>query len=112
MCATQEGTMSKARSLAAVGLRTPRLQTATLNDPDGLAAVLARCDVVLAAPRVIERIRGSIPDSARIIPFASVLSEGAVALLYERIAAWRIRRRFPGGDGVTTSGRSAREVPA
>lgn len=92
VCATQEGTMSKARSLAAVGLRTPRLQTATLNDPEGLAAVLARCDVVLAAPRVIERIRGSIPDSARIIPFASVLSEGAVALLYERIAAWRIRR--------------------
>jgi GntR family transcriptional regulator len=92
VCATLEGTMSKARSLAAVGLRTPRLQTATLNDPVGLAAVLARCDVVLAAPRVIERIRGSIPDSARIIPFASVLSEGAVALLYERIAAWRIRQ--------------------
>lgn len=92
VCATPEGTTSKARSLAAVGLRTPRLQTATLNDPEGLAAALARCEVVLAAPRVIDRVREAIPDGVRIIPFASVLSEGAVALLHERIAAWRIRR--------------------
>jgi DNA-binding transcriptional regulator YhcF (GntR family) len=95
ICATREGVLSKARSLVAVGLRTPRLQTATLDDPDGLAAVLARSDVVLAAPRVLDRIRDRLPPGARVIPFASVLSEGAVALLHERIAAWRARRRTP-----------------
>jgi DNA-binding transcriptional regulator YhcF (GntR family) len=93
VCATREGATSKARSLAAVGLRPPRLEIATLDDPAGLATVFARCSVVLAAPRVLERIRGAIPARARIIPFASVLSDGAVALLYERIAAWRIRQR-------------------
>jgi DNA-binding transcriptional regulator YhcF (GntR family) len=92
ICATREGVMSKARSLAAVGLRTPRLQTATLDDPESIMGVLARCDAVLAGPRVIDRIRGQIPSGVRIIPFASVLSEGAVALLHERIAAWRVRR--------------------
>jgi DNA-binding transcriptional regulator YhcF (GntR family) len=92
VCATREGVMSKARSLAAVGLQTPRLQTATLEEPQALAEVLAPSDVVLAAPRVIDRIRSQVPGSARIIPFASVLSDGAVALLHERIAAWRVRR--------------------
>jgi GntR family transcriptional regulator len=90
VCATREGATSKARSLASVGLRTPRLRTATLDDP-GLAALLARSDVLLAAPRVLDRVRGAIPPRVRVIPFASVLSEGAVALLHERIAAWRAR---------------------
>lgn len=92
VCATREGVTSKARSLDSVGLRTPRLQTATLDDPAGLADVLARSDVVLAAPRVIDRMREAIPAPMQIIPFASVLSEGAVAMLHERIAAWRVRR--------------------
>lgn len=92
VCATREGVTSKARSLAAVGLRTPRLQTATLGDGDALAAALASADVVLAAPRVLDRIRGALPARVRVIPFASVLSEGAAALLRERIAAWRARR--------------------
>ncbi len=91
VCATAEGVRSKARSLEAVGLRTPRLQTATLDEPEVLAQVLERSGVVLAAPRVIDRMRGAIPARTRVIPFASVLSDGAVALLHERIAAWRLR---------------------
>ncbi len=91
VCATAEGVRSKARSLEAVGLRTPRLQTATLDDPDALVQVLGRSEVVLAAPRVIDRMRGVISAGTRVIPFASVLSDGAVALLHEHIAAWRIR---------------------
>jgi len=93
VCATREGVTSKARSLAAVGLRTPRLQTATLDDPEDLARVLAHSEVVLAAPRVIDRMRPLIPPDVQVVPFASVLSDGAVALLHERIAAWRTRRR-------------------
>jgi GntR family transcriptional regulator len=92
VCATKEGVRSKAQSLAAVGLRTPRLQTATLDDPEGLAQVLAQSEVVLAAPRVIDRMRPLIPRDVRVVPFASVLSDGAVALLHECIAAWRVRR--------------------
>ena len=91
VCATAEGVRSKARSLEAVGLRTPRLQTATLDDTEALRQVLAQADVVLAAPRVLDRIRDAIPSAVRVIPFASVLSDGAVALLHERIAAWRVR---------------------
>ncbi len=92
VCATAEGVRSKARSLEAVGLRTPRVQTGTLDDPEALAQVLNQADVVLAAPRVLDRVRETIPSGVRIIPFASVLSDGAVALLHERIAAWRIRQ--------------------
>jgi DNA-binding transcriptional regulator YhcF (GntR family) len=91
VCATKEGVVSKARSLEAVGLRTPRLLTATLDDEQGLREVLARADVVLAAPRVLDRIRSIIPPRVQVIAFASVLSDGAVALLHERIAAWRVR---------------------
>lgn len=98
VCATREGVTSKARSLASVGLRPPRLQTATLDDPGGLARVLGEAEVVLAAPRVIDRMREMIPRSARVIPFASVLSDGAVFLLNERIAAWRARRASPGRE--------------
>jgi DNA-binding transcriptional regulator YhcF (GntR family) len=92
VCATAEGVRSKARSLEAVGLRTPRLQTATLDDADALRQVVGHADVVLAAPRVLDRIRDAIPPGVRVIPFASVLSDGAVALLHERIAAWRVRQ--------------------
>ena len=92
VCATAEGVRSKARSLEAVGLRTPRVQTATLDDADTLRHVLGQAEVVLAAPRVLDRIRDAIPSGARVIPFASVLSDGAVALLHERIAAWRVRQ--------------------
>jgi DNA-binding transcriptional regulator YhcF (GntR family) len=92
VCATAEGVKSKAQSLAAVGLRTPRLHTATLDDTDALDAVLSKATVLLAAPRVIERLHGRVPAGVRVIPFASVLSDGAVGLLNERIAAWRARR--------------------
>lgn len=92
VCATAEGVRSKARSLEAVGLRTPRVQTATLGDAGTLRHVLGQADVVLAAPRVLDRMRDAIPAGVRVIPFASVLSDGAVALLQERIAAWRVRR--------------------
>lgn len=92
VCATAEGVRSKARSLEAVGLRTPRLQTATLDDATALRQVVGHADVVLAAPRVLDRIRDAIPQGVRVIPFASVLSDGAVALLQERIAAWRVRQ--------------------
>jgi hypothetical protein len=81
-----------------VGLRTPRLATATLDAPEALRRVLARAEVVLAAPRVIDRMREHLPPGVRAIPFASVLSDGAAALLHERIAAWRLshtRRRGP-----------------
>lgn len=91
VCATAEGVRSKARSLAAVGLQPPRLRTATLQDPAGLAAALAEADVVLAAPRVLARIRDAVPPGVRAVPFASVLSDGAAVLLQERIAAWRAR---------------------
>jgi hypothetical protein len=97
VCATREGVTSKARSLASVGLRPPRLQTATLDDPGGLARVLWEAEVVLASPRVIERMREMIPRSARVVPFASVLSDGAAFLLNERIAAWRARKGSPPG---------------
>jgi len=103
VCATEEGVRSKARSLAAVGLRSPRLETATLDAPAALRLVLGRAEVVLAAPRVIDRMRETIPPGVRVIPFASVLSDGAAALLHERIAAWRLRRA-----GL----RGALEVPA
>jgi hypothetical protein len=103
VCATKEGVTSKAQSLAAVGLRTPRLQTATLGDPVELAEILAQSEVVLAAPRVIDRMRPLIPQDVRVVPFASVLSDGAVALLRERIAAWRARH---------TAGKEARRPGA
>lgn len=98
VCATREGVTSKARSLASVGLRPPRLQTATLGDPGGLAGVLSEAEVVLAAPRVIDRMREMIPHGVRVIPFASVLSDGAVFLLNERIAAWRALRASLGSS--------------
>lgn len=108
VCATTEGVRSKARSLEAVGLRTPRLETATLDYPATLLQLLGRAEVILAAPRVLDRIRGAIPAGSRVIPFASVLSDGAVALLQERIAAWRLRHLATGAARV---GR-ARKVPA
>lgn len=87
VCATEEGVRSKARSLGAVGLRRPRLRTATLVDERRLRTVLAEAEVLLAAPKVLERLRGRIPPRVRVISFASTLSEGAVALLRERLAA-------------------------
>jgi hypothetical protein len=92
VCATREGVKSKAQSLAAVGLRTPRLHTATLDDLGALDTALSRARVLVAAPKVIDRIRDRVPAGVRIIPFASVLSDAAVGLLNERIAAWRVRR--------------------
>ncbi len=114
VCATREGVTSKARSLAAVGLRTPRLQAATLDDPEGLVKTLGRSDVVLAAPRVIDRMRHLIPQDVRVVPFASVLSDGAVALLHERIAAWRIRHAAGREPAARRAGAPPRplQVPA
>jgi len=109
VCATVEGVRSKARSLQAVGLRTPRLETATLDDPAALPQVLGRADVLIAAPRVIDRIRGTIPARVQVVPFASFLSDGAVALLHERIAAWRSRHTR---DGMPWGRRMAPKIPA
>ncbi|KRT76614.1 MAG: GntR family transcriptional regulator [Armatimonadetes bacterium CSP1-3] len=86
VCATDEGVRSKARSLRAVGLRRPRLVTATLGERTRLRAALGRAEVLLASPKVLERLRGTIPPRVRVIPFASVLSDGAVALLRRRLA--------------------------
>ncbi len=93
VCATLEGVRSKERSIRAVGIERPHLMTATLHNPSRLRAVLRQADVVLASPKVLERIEPEIPRRARVIPFASVLSEGALTLLEERIRVWRARRR-------------------
>lgn len=87
VCATEEGVRSKARSLRAVGLRRPRLRTATLGEEAELRRALADAEVLLAAPKVIARLRGRIPSRLRVVPFASILSDGAAALLRERLAA-------------------------
>lgn len=92
VCATEEGVRSKERSIRAVGIQRPRLLTATLGQPARLRAVLRRADVVLASPKVLERIQEQLPERVRVIPFGSVLGEGAVALLEERIRAWRPAR--------------------
>lgn len=89
ICATAEGVRSKERSIRAVGIPGSRLITATLQQPDRLRPVLRGAGVVLASPKVLERIAEAIPPRARVIPFASVLGEGAVALLAERIRSWR-----------------------
>ncbi len=100
VCATEEGVRSKERSIRAVGIRRPHLMTATLQQEGKVAGVLRRADVVLASPKVLERIGEKIPPNARVIAFASLLSDGAVALLEERIRAWRpvppqrVRRRM------------------
>ena len=86
VCATEEGVRSKARSLGAVGLRRPRLLTATLDGGSRLRWALDQGEVLLASPKVLERLRGMIPPRVRIIPFASVLSEGALAVLRQRLA--------------------------
>ena len=91
VCATQEGVQSKERSIRAVGIRRARVQAATLQRPERLRAALRRADVVLASPKVLERLAGQIPPQARVIPFASVLGEGAVSLLEQRIRTWRPR---------------------
>lgn len=100
ICATVEGVRSKERSIRAVGIPGSRLVTATLQQPDRLRPALRGADVVLASPKVLERIVEAIPPRARVIPFASVLGEGAVALLAERIRSWRPRRsRRPRAPG-------------
>lgn len=89
VCATQEGVRSKERSIRAVGIPRPRISPATLQHPDRLRTALRDADVVLASPKVLERLADQIPSRARVIPFASVLGEGAVALLADQIRAWR-----------------------
>ncbi len=89
VCATWEGVRSKERSIRAVGIRGIRLIPATLEDKDGLRKALSRCDVVLASPKVLERIVELLPAGIEVIPFASVLSDGAIAFLRKRIQSWR-----------------------
>jgi len=89
VCATEEGVRSKERSIHAVGIRRPNLMTATLQQEGKLADVLRRADVVLASPKVLERLSARIPSKARVVAFASVLNDGAVGLLEDRIRAWR-----------------------
>jgi len=96
VCATQEGVKSKERSIRAVGIAQARIRTATLQHHAQIHAALADADVVLASPKVLERLSGEIPSRARVIPFASVLGEGAVGLLEQRIRTWRPRRRRGG----------------
>lgn len=92
ICATAEGVRSKERSIRAVGVPGSQIVTATLQQPDRLRPALRGAHVVLASPKVLERITSEIPPRSRVIPFASVLGEGAVALLAERIRSWRPRR--------------------
>lgn len=89
VCATEEGVRSKARSIRAVGLKRPRLATATLLQPDRLHAVLKSADVVVASPKVLERIRDRIPADAQVVPFASVLGDEALQWLEQRIRSWK-----------------------
>ncbi len=93
VCATEEGARSKTTSLRAVGGRL-RFVPAHLQDPAGLRAALARCRVVVASPKVLERLR--LPSAKQAIPFGSVLVDGAVRLLRERVEAWR-RQAGAGG---------------
>jgi GntR family transcriptional regulator len=93
VCATQEGVESKERSIRAVGIARKRIRTATLSRPDRLRVALRGADVVLASPKVLERLAGQIPARVRVIAFASVLGDGAVRLLEQRIRAWRPDRR-------------------
>ncbi|HEU4798680.1 MAG TPA: GntR family transcriptional regulator [bacterium] len=93
VCATQEGVQSKERSIRAVGIMRSRLVTATLAQVDRLRDVLTGADVVLASPKVLERIAEDVPSRVRVIPFASVLGDGAVSLLADRIRAWRRKLR-------------------
>jgi DNA-binding transcriptional regulator YhcF (GntR family) len=94
VCATAEGARSKTTSLQAVGGRL-RFLPAHLQDPAGLRASLARCQVVVASPRVLERLQ--LPPGKQAIPFGSVLVEGAVRLVRERVEAWRRRRAAAAG---------------
>jgi len=87
--------LSKERSIRAIGIGRARVRAATLQRPERLRAALRRADVVLASPKVLERLAGQIPPLAKVIPFASVLGEGAVSLLEERIRAWRPGRGRP-----------------
>jgi DNA-binding transcriptional regulator YhcF (GntR family) len=103
VCATREGVKSKERSIRAVGIPRARIRSATLQHPARLHAALAGADVVLASPKVLERLSGQIPPRARVIPFASVLGEGAVGVLEQRIQTWRPRRRRPGSLGRSRS---------
>src|SRR5207245_8992565 len=50
VCATEEGVRSKERAIRAVGIRRPRLLTATLPRDAKLAARLRRGEVVVASP--------------------------------------------------------------
>ena len=93
VCATHEGVQSKERSIRAVGIRRARLATATLQQAERLRSVLTGADVVLASPKVLERIAKDVPSRARVIPFGSVLGDGAVSLLAERIRAWKRKPR-------------------
>lgn len=93
VCATEEGVRSKERSIRAVGIHRPNLMTATLHQEGRLPDMLRRANVVLASPKVLERIADKIPAQARVIPFASVLSDAAVSLLDARIRAWRPSRQ-------------------
>lgn len=89
VCATREGVRSKERSIRAVGIRGIRLIPATLEDEEGLRDALGRSDAVLGSPKVLERIAHLLPAGIEVIPFASVLSDGAIALLRERIRSWQ-----------------------
>lgn len=95
ICATEEGVRSKARSIRAAGLRS-RITTAHLGDERRLGRMLAASRVVVAAPKVLERLSDRIPPGARRIPFASVLGEGALAHLRDRIAEWQ--STYPAGS--------------
>src|SRR3989304_5237736 len=61
VCATDEGVRSKARSLRAVGLRRPRLVTATLGERPRLRAALGRAGALVGSPPVLEGPAGAPP---------------------------------------------------
>ncbi|MDR5682792.1 MAG: GntR family transcriptional regulator [Armatimonadota bacterium] len=106
VCATEEGARSKERSIRAVGIRGRRITSVHLGDPRRLARAIAAADVVIASPKVLERLRLP-PDKPRIV-FASVLLDGAVSLLRERIETWRRTCR----PLAASSGAANRRPPA
>jgi DNA-binding transcriptional regulator YhcF (GntR family) len=108
VCATEEGARSKERSIRAVGIRGRRITSAHLGDPKRLARTIATADVVIASPKVLERLR--LPPDRATVPFGSVLVDGALSLLRERIDLWRRTRRPGAGLAVARGRGSAQDV--
>ncbi|MBM3451093.1 MAG: GntR family transcriptional regulator [Armatimonadetes bacterium] len=92
VCATEEGARGKELSIRSIGVRGVRLRTAHLADLSAVRAALSGADAVVASPRVLDRIPGAWLADVERIAFGATLVDGAVALLRQRIDAWRWAR--------------------